>query len=265
MKGSVTVRGYVKDQWSMDEYEGILRVFTTTNATVVYDRDYGNGTASSDMLQSASGKSNASLYCVDLSSFEIVASVIDFAPPREEIQSVRFDKEIAYVCTSIEMSDPVFFFDLSDLDHITYKDTGTIDGFSTSLINLGNGYLLGIGRGDRWSSFKVEVYEETANGVRSVCAYELEDAEYSTEYKSYYVDRKNQLIGIGAIDNRYYDTDKYSDQARRYILLHFDGYELAELVNVPLRGDLANMRGVYIDGYMYMFGRDDFKVEKVFD
>ena len=256
MKGSVTVRGYVKDQWSMDEYGGILRVFTTTNATVVHNWEYGYGTASSDMLQTATGKSNASLYCVDLSSFEIVASVIDFAPPREEIQSVRFDKEIAYVCTSIEMSDPVFFFDLSDLDHITYKDTGTIDGFSTSLINLGNGYLLGIGRGDRWSSFKVEVYEETANGVRSVCAYELEDAEYSTEYKSYYVDRSNQLIGVGILDRRHYS---------KYIVLHFDGYELTELVKVSLAGTPAKMRGVYIDGYMYMFGADDFKVERIFD
>ena len=258
MKGSITVRGYVKDQWSMDEYEGILRVFTTTNATVVHNWEYGYGTVSSDMLQTATGQSNASLYCIDLSSFEIVASVIDFAPPREEIQSVRFDKEIAYVCTSIEMSDPVFFFDLSDLDHITYKDTGTIDGFSTSLINLGNGYLLGIGRGDRWSSFKVEVYEETANGVRSVCAYELENAEYSTEYKSYYVDRSNQLIGIGVVDYR------YSNTSSRYIVLHFDGYELTELANVSLNGSPAKMRGVYIDGYMYMFGADDFKVEKLF-
>ena len=258
MKGSITVRGYVKDQWSMDEYEGILRVFTTTNATVVHNWEYGYGTVSSNMLQTATGQSNASLYCIDLSSFEIVASVIDFAPPREEIQSVRFDKEIAYVCTSIEMSDPVFFFDLSDLDHITYKDTGTIDGFSTSLINLGNGYLLGIGRGDRWSSFKVEVYEETANGVRSVCAYELENAEYSTEYKSYYVDRTNQLIGIGVVDYR------YSNTSSRYIVLHFDGYELTELVKVSLAGTPAKMRGVYIDGYMYMFGADDFKVEKLF-
>ena len=264
-KGSVTVRGYVKDQWSMDEYENVLRVFTTTNETVVREKYYGNGSVSADILQLSLGASNASLYCIDLSTFEIIASVIDFAPPREEIRSVRFDKETAYVCTSIELSDPVFFFDLSDLDNVTYKDTGTIEGFSTSLINLGNGYLLGIGRGENWSSLKIEVYEETEDGVRSVCAYELANAEYSTEYKSYYVDRKNQLIGIGVIDNSYYDTDKYSSQARRYILLHFDGYELTELVSVPLRGDLANMRGVYIDGYMYIFGRDDFKVEKVFD
>lgn len=265
IKGNATVRGYVKDQWSMDEYEGILRVFTTTNATTVRKQNYSNGVTSDEyILQTATGQSNASLYCIDLSSFEIVASVIDFAPPREEIRSVRFDKETAYVCTSIELSDPVFFFDLSDINNITYKDTGTIEGFSTSLINLGNGYLLGIGRGDNWRSFKVEVYEETENGVRSVCSYELDNAEYSTKYKSYYVDRQNQLIGIGIVDNNYYNKDKHSNEAIRYILLHFDGYELVELINVPLYGNPANMRGVYIDGYMYMFGQDDFKVEKVF-
>jgi len=259
-KGSVTVRGYVKDQWSMDEYEGILRVFTTTNATTVREQSHQNGTVSAEILQTATGASNASLYCIDLSTFAVVASVIDFAPPREEIQSVRFDKTTAYVCTSIELSDPVFFFDLSDLNHITFKDTGTIEGFSTSLINLGSGYLLGIGRGESWSSFKVEVYEETEGGVRSVCAYELENAEYSTLYKSYYVDRQNQLVGLGIVDHSH-----RGNHETRYLLLHFDGYELVELVNVQLAGRLANMRGVCIDGYMYMFGQDDFKVQKVFD
>jgi len=261
-KGSVTVRGYVKDQWSMDEYEGILRVFTTTNATTVREQSNNDGSVSAHILQTATGLSNASLYCIDLSTFEIVASVIDFAPPHEEIQSVRFDREAAYVCTSIELSDPVFFFDLSDLNHITYKDTGTIEGFSTALIHLGNGYLLGIGRGENWNSLKIEVYEETHNGVRSVSSYELNQTEYSTEYKSYYVDRQNQLIGIGVIDNRYF-TSSY--EANRYILLHFDGYDLSELINVPLHGEPAIKRGVCIDGYMYMFGCDDFKVRKVFD
>ena len=265
-KGSVAIRGLVKDQWSMDEYEGILRVFTTTYTTITRKQAYyivDDGLT--DFMPTSTSQTNASLYCVDLSTFEIVASVIDFAPPREEVQSVRFDKETAYICTSIELSDPVFFFDLSDLNNITYKDTGTIEGFSTSLINLGDGYLLGIGRGGSWSSFKVEVYEETETGVRSVCSYEIERAEYSTEYKSYYVDRENQLIGVGIVDYSYFDADKFSNEANRYILLHFDGYELVELVNVPLAGDLVNKRGVYIDGYMYMFGAKDFRVEKVFN
>ncbi len=262
IKGNVTVRGYVKDQWSMDEYEGILRVFTTTNATTVQRE---SGSVSTGLLQTATGDSNASLYCIDLSSFEIVASVIDFAPPREEIRSVRFDGDAAYVCTSIELSDPVFFFDLSDLNNITFKDTGTIEGFSTSLINLGNGYLLGIGQGNEWGSCKVEVYEETADGVRAICAYELERAYYSTEYKSYYVDRQNQFFGFAAEDHSYYTPDPYDGKKDRYILLYFDGYELVELVNVPLAGDLSRARGVYIDGYMYMFASEGFKVAKVFE
>ena len=254
-KGTAVVRGYVKDQWSMDEYEGILRVVTTTNATTIRETYWGD-TVSAEILTTATGNSNASLYCIDLKTFEVVASVEDFAPPREEVQSVRFDKDTAYVCTSIEMSDPVFFFDLSDLNNITYKDTGTIEGFSTSLVNFGNDYLLGIGQ-ENWGVFKVEIYEETKDGVEGFCKYTLENVEYSREYKSYYIDRENQLLGLG--------ITSYADKGKEmYILLHFDGYNLVELLNVELPGENACKRGVYIDGFMYMFGRETFKVEKVF-
>lgn len=251
-KGSVAVRGYVKDQWSMDEYEGILRVVTTTNATTVYESQ-SSGYVSAEILVTATGDSNASLYCVDLKDFQIVASVEDFAPPREEVQSVRFDKDTAYVCTSIEMSDPVFFFDLSDLSNITYKDTGTIEGFSTSLVNFGDGYLLGIGQ-ENWSTFKAEIYTETESGVEGFCKYVLENVDYSTDYKSYYIDRENQLLGLGV-------TTK---EGERYILLYFDGYNLTQLLNVELQGDNSLKRGVYIDGYMYMLGENTLRVEKVF-
>lgn len=261
--GSVTVRGYVKDRWSMDEYENILRVVTTTNATTISQSYSSDGlSVSASVLSTATGNSNASLYCVDLSNFQVVASVIDFAPPREEVQSVRFDKDTAYVCTSIEMSDPVFFFDLSDLNNITYKDTGTIEGFSTSLVNFGNGYLLGIGRED-WGTFKAEIYEETETGVAGICSYTVK-ADYSTDYKSYYIDRENQLLGLGIVDLRGMIKGDEDSAHERYILLHFDGYNLIELVNTPLQGNNLYKRGVYIDGYMYMFGHNDFRVEKVF-
>ncbi len=256
-KGSAVVRGYVKDQWSMDEYEGILRVVTTTNATTVREI-YGSGSVSADVLVTATGNSNASLYCIDLQNFKVVASVEDFAPPREEVQSVRFDKTVCYVCTSIEMSDPVFFFDLSDLENITYKDTGTIEGFSTSLVNMGNGYLLGIGQGN-WGVFKAEIYQETKDGVEGFCEYTLENAGYSLDYKSYYIDRENQLIGLGITQ-----WDKVAGETDRYIVLFFDGYHLVEVLNVELYGDNALKRGVYIDGYMYLFSTNNFKVEKIF-
>lgn len=245
----------------MDEYEGILRVVTTTNATTVQENYYSDSVipgGSVEILSTATGESNASLYCIDLQSFETIAKVEDFAPPREEVQSVRFDKTSAYVCTSIEMSDPVFFFDLSDLNNITYKDTGTIEGFSSSLVNFGNGYLLGIGQ-ENWSTFKVEIYQETADGVTGFCRYTLEDAYYARDYKSYYIDRENQLLGLGI-----QQYGKLAEHFDGYILLHFDGYQLVELLRVELPGTNEFKRGVYIDGFMYLFGENAFKVEQVF-
>ena len=260
-KGSATVKGYVKDQWSMDEYEGVLRVFTTTNVSTISRVMTNDGLEiDEDFAIRNNITTNASLYCIDLSTFKITASVEEFAPKNEVVQSVRFDKQTAYVCTSIQLSDPVFFFDLSDLKNITYKDTGTIEGFSSSLINLGDGYLLGIGRGNSWDDFKVEVYKEAEDGVKSVCSYELENVSYSTDYKSYYIDRQNQLVGLGIYDYHNYQGTRSTG----YILLQFDNQKLIELVNVALNGSPDNMRGVYIDGYMYMFGKNDFKVEKVF-
>ena len=255
-KGTVTVRGYVKDQWSMDEYEGILRVVTATNATTVVEKYIGNY-VSADKLVTATGESNASLYCIDLKNFKVVASVEDFAPPREEVRSVRFDKTTAYVCTAIEVTDPVYFFDLSDLTNITYKETGNIDGFSTSLINMGNGYLLGIGQ-ENWRTFKVEIYRETETGVEGVCKYTLNNTGYSEEYKSYYIDRENHLIGLGITDH---GRMNYNDS--RYLLLHFDGNELREVLNVSFTGANDLKRGVYIDGFMYLFGENNFKVFNV--
>ncbi len=256
--GSIVIEGYVKDQYSLDEEDGILRVVTTTS--VSRWKEYtGDGVDSSDILLEPSvGGTNANLYCIDLGTWEIVAEVLQFAPQGEVVQSVRFDGRLAYVCTSVQLSDPVFFFDLSDLSNITVKDTGTIEGFSSSLVNFGNGHLLGIGRGSSWDSVKIEVYEESADGVISVCAYELENAEYSTEYKSYYIDRANQFVGLGVYK---YGENKYA--TNEYILLLFDGYNLVELVNVPLDGSLQDLRAVYIDGYLYLFGYKDFSVEKV--
>ena len=113
------------------------------------------------------------------------------------------------------------------------------------------------------SFFKSRLYNKDVPIVGLDCAdddgfYVIDSAEYSTEYKSYYVDRQNQLIGFGIID---FAQNK---QRNRYILLHFDGYELVEIANVPLDGVPSNMRGAYIDGYMYMFGFNDYKIKRIY-
>lgn len=263
--GSVTVEGYVKDRYSMDEYEGILRVVTTTETTSHSLSSRQNDTVSSMEIadwRDWSGNTNANLYCISLSDWQIVAQVLQFAPAGETVQSTRFDGAIAYVCTSVQLSDPVFFFDLSDLKNITFSDTGKIEGYSTSLVDFENGNLLGIGVGNSFGSLKVEIYTQGQDGVESVCQYVLENTYYATSYKGYYIDRENQLVGMGVFTS---DQNGVDYTGSGYLLLMFDGYELRRLVNVPLSGDLETMRGVYVDGYFYMFGTDGaFRAEKVF-
>lgn len=259
--GSVTIEGRLKDQYSMDEHENILRVVTTTS--ISYYREFNEGenhgmvwidewdTSASDASDSGT---NANLYCIDLTTWKVAASVEQFAPKGETVRSVRFDKTKAYVCTAIQLSDPVFYFDLSDLNNITVKDTGTITGFSNSLVNFGD-YLLGIGYGENMDTLKIELYQETPDGVASVCAYEVFPCYFSTEYKSYLIDRDNMRFGLGYTAYKENHVDCYT-------LLQFDGYEFVELVKEPVTGDHSLKRAVIIDGYIYMFG-DNFIVKEI--
>ena len=255
--GSATVAGTLNDQYSMDEYEGILRVVTTTTShTETYPEGYTKQTAynsAADMMVSYQFNESASLYCIDLSTLKIVAQVENFAPQGESVRSVRFDKNLAYVCTAIVLTDPVFVFDLSDLNNITYKDTGTIKGYSFSLVNFADNYLLGIGYGSSMETLKIELYTETDTALESVCSYEVEYCSFATDYKAIYINRDNGFVGIGYLKH-VSDSSDSQDARNRYVLLHFDGYELVELVNVPLEGEQNLKRSVYIDGYLYMFG-----------
>lgn len=236
-RGEVTVAGTVKDQYSMDEYEGILRLVTTLRQvkTVYYDDvDY----ARTEIW------TNASLYCVSLDDFSVISQVNAFAPDNETAESVRFDGEKCYVCTAriASMKDPVYFFDLSDPLNITSTDTGTIDGYSTSLIRLNDGFLLGVGYSDDWA-LKLEIYAREGESVVSVCAYE-EFADFPEEYKAYLIDRENDLFGIPI--SSYY-------AGREYLLVYFDGNEIRELVRLPIETAYIDMvRACIDDGLLYV-------------
>ena len=259
-KSSVVVEGTIKNQYSIDVYEGILRVVTTTWEVPQYATQKDGSMAIFDV--DVSNATSANLYCISLEDGSIVAEVIAFAPRGETVESVRFDGTMAYVCTAVvvQNTDPVFFFDLSDLSHITYKDTGVIEGYSTSLVQFGDGYLLGIGVGDAWGTLKIEVYEETADGVASVCKYELEHVSYAQDYKAYYIDREHRLLGLGISLWGKSEADAYDG----YVLLHFDGFSLREILKEQVNGANESKRGVRIDEYFYLFGEGDFCVKKIF-
>ncbi|MBQ3017696.1 MAG: beta-propeller domain-containing protein [Clostridia bacterium] len=244
-KGSVVIDGYLKDRYSLSEYDGFLRAVTTDNG-VRYDE---NG----DVLYQYS--SNANLYIVELESMQVYNSLIRFAPDGETVRSVRFKRAYAYVCTATQMTDPVFFIDMSDVNNLECKDTGTITGFSTTLIDFG-GDLLGIGVDSGARSFKLEVYRETETGVERVCSL-IKNATYASEYKAYYINRELGLIGLAITD--YY----ISDHPNRYVLYRYDGSSFIEVLNVETRGTKNLHRGILIDDYFYILSNDVFMVEYV--
>ncbi len=253
-KGMVRVDGFLNDQYSLDEKDGVLRVVTETWTRT--GKRYH--TVDNYNYTSIENYRSADLYCIDLESYGIIGSVIGFAPEGEQVASVRFDGDSAYVCTAVVVSftDPVFFFDLSDMSNITYTDTGVIEGFSTSLIELEGGYLLGIGYGNTRDHLKLEIYEEKNGMVVSVCTYELRGVEFSEDYKSYYINRKDNLFGL---------MTSRSDVGD-YILVHFNGGAIVPAANVKFDrvSDEGWTRATIVDGKLFVFASEgQFKAVKL--
>ena len=245
--GSIELDGTITNRYCMDEYEGVLRVFTEVE---YFGQDAYKG---------------ASLYCIDLESFTTIASVERFAPDGESVKSARFDKDTAYVCTAVTIvyvvTDPVFAFDLSDYDNITYKDTGTIPGYSLSLMKFKDDTLLGIGYGEWRDNLKIELYRESDSSVESVAVYETEDTLFSAEFKAYFIDAQKGLIGLGMEKYDFSETGYYRGWTGYYKVLRFDGYNLKEVTSVEMNEPYYDyMRACIVDGYMYILGPGELKV-----
>lgn len=250
--GSIKLEGSIRDQYSMDQHNGILRVATSTR---VNTRDKDPNDADIFWLGIGKSKSNCNLYCIDLKKWEIAASVCGFAPDGDEVKSARFEGDTAFICTAevVYFTDPVYFFDLSDLNNITYKHTPIIAGFSTSLIHFGDN-LIGIGYDDN-RTLKIEAYVETADGVESVATF-TRKALFSEKYKSYFIDRKQQLIGLAVRD--------FTDQVS-YLLLQFNGEDFTVLKEIPLEGWIySDARAFMEDGWLYVLSTG-LTVEQVFE
>lgn len=115
------VRGYIDNQFSMDERDGYFRIATTSERA---------------------GMDVNNLYVLDPKLKES-GKVTGFAR-NESIKAVRFIGDKAYVIT-YEAIDPLFIIDLSDPANPRIEGEVKIDGFSTLLIPVDESRLLGIG------------------------------------------------------------------------------------------------------------------------
>lgn len=257
--GRVWVNGTVRDQYSMDEYQGVLRVATT----IYYPNSNDDGTPYRGWVSS-----NAGLYCFRVGTWETVGKVEGFAPDGESVQSVRFEGTKAYVCTAVLVTDPVFCFDLSDYAHITAVDTGTIPGFSLSLTPFSDGTMLGIGVGERFSQIKVSVYRADGAAVEVVgdcvvggdteTAGGIAYCEDFGEYKRYLLNAEAGLVGVPC--RIYRNTQDWSEEEQDYLLFTYRDGVLRPAAQVKLRNLSEYSRAALSDGYIYLFAQEDYKV-----
>ena len=114
------IDGVIDDQYALDEYDGCLRV-ATTSATV---------------------QESNNLFVLD-ENLSVIGSVNGFAR-NESIKAVRYVGDTAYVIT-YEQTDPLFVIDLTVPTDPKILGEAKISGFSTMLVPIDENTLLGLG------------------------------------------------------------------------------------------------------------------------
>ena len=166
------VAGYLLNQFSMDEHEGLLRVASTTSPNW-----WGSGFDSESMvtvLHQVGG---------DL----VRVGQVDGLGLTEQIYSVRFMGDVGYVVT-FRQTDPLYTLDLSDPTNPQVAGELKILGYSAYLHPLGDGLLMGVGQDatdtGRVRGTQVSVFDVTDPAdPRKVDAYTLgEGSNSQVEY-----------------------------------------------------------------------------------
>ncbi len=126
-----SVDGYLLNQFAMDEFNGNLRVASTTSPTW-----WGSGFESESMVTVLDDDGLGRLVRI---------GSVDGLGKTEQIYSVRFLGEAAYVVT-FRQTDPLYTIDLSDPTRPEVVGELKILGYSAYLHPVGDGLLLGIGQ-----------------------------------------------------------------------------------------------------------------------
>ena len=157
-----TVEGYLLNTWSLDAYNGYLRLAVTKNdenAVVVLDGD-----------------------------LQPVGELTGVAPG-EIIKSVRFMGDTAYVVTFVQ-TDPLFVIDLSDPTKPVVKGEVKLPGFSSYLHPAGSGLLLGVGSGGTEDgvdgSAKISLFDVSDPAdPKELDGIVIKDSYLNTQYKAF--------------------------------------------------------------------------------
>lgn len=171
---NASVDGSALNQFSMDEFNGYLRIATTS------------GNWGENLINQ--------VYVLD-SNLETVGLLKDIAKG-ERIKSVRFTGNTAYVVTFIQ-TDPLFVIDLTDVKAPKILGELKIPGYSAYLHPVGEGLVMGVG---------LDGTETGTNGGMKVSLFDVSDPTNPVECEKFTMSGYEN-------DNRqvYVDSDAYYD------------------------------------------------------
>lgn len=124
-KATGTVPGYLLNQFSLDEYQGNLRMATTVSNWLSGEKQYSN------------------VYVLD-PSMKIIGR-LEHLSPDEKIYSARFMQDLLYLVT-FKQTDPLFVIDLSNPNQPGLLGELKIPGYSDYLHPYDDTHLIGIGK-----------------------------------------------------------------------------------------------------------------------
>lgn len=248
-----TVKGFLENQFSMDEYEGNLRLVTTYDPehyTVYTDEKRGFENWESPEEEEASSNG---LYILDRSLKQLAA--VEGLAKGERVYSVRFDGGFVYFCTFRQI-DPLFAVNVSDPKNPKILSELKISGFSEYLHQWSDERLFGLGNEADADSGAVECLKlvmfdisDKAN-VTAKHSLKLSGDSYSEalyNHRALLISPEKNLIGFGA-ENKY------------LVFSYSDGNGFKQRAEINLGEYWGSLRGLYIGDCAYIVSDQGMKV-----
>lgn len=230
LESTGSVPGYLLNQFSLDEYNGDLRV-----ATTVGEQWFGlSGIGST-------GESVNDVYVLD-DDLDIVGSVQDLGRG-ERIYSARFIGDRGYVVT-FKQIDPFFVLDLADPKHPSVEGELKIPGFSSYLHPIDEHRVLGIGREN--SQVKMTMFNVSdPQNPEEQSTYRLNEywSDVQNTHHAFLLDEKHEVFFLPGGNAGY--VMSYADNT----------LSLKKAV-----GDIRARRALFINDYLYVVGEDQIVV-----
>lgn len=274
-EASGKVNGYVNDQFSMSEYNGYFRIAVTEDTWEEYTSPAGedSAVASSTMVSQKN-----SVYVLDM-GMNIVGSIGNFGL-NEQVQSVNFNGDIAYVVT-FRQTDPLYAIDLSDPANPVILDEFKITGYSSYMQYWSDGLLLGFGveadENTGWQTgIKLTMFDNSdPDNLQAIDSAVLSRGESGYVYseavsdrKALFIDPEKNLIGF-PIEKDYetwaddYCVERYTEQSYQFYTFGNNKFIWKGEISKDNASDnffRENFRRVvYIDGYLYAVSDNEFK------